>query len=359
MKIRQSSLFRFRVPFREPIQVKGRTYTHRTGCLVQLVSDDKIVGWGEISPLPGFSPETLNEAIAATFDFLAHQNRQALPGSVLDLIAWLPNELPPSTAFGLTTAVLSLMAQSRRFGYLHQVIGESETLSVPVNGLLTANDTLADIIQRLDFHGFDVLKIKVGAPDVDSDIRTIHSIRELAPNLKLRLDANRQWSLDEAVYFAKAIAGSPIEYIEEPVGDPFDLPKFYAETGCPIALDETLLMPHWEEIFPDSTELIRAFILKPTFLGHPATLLNLVNRAQNDGKLVIFTGAYECGVGTGAIAELAAVWGSKNSSMGLNTYRRLAQDVLKSRLILSGKFLELNELPWSVNMALLEQIDVP
>lgn len=359
MKIRHASLFRFRVAFRQPIQVKGRTYTHRTGCLVQLISDNKIVGWGEISPLPGFSPETLDDAISATFAFLAHQNRQALPNNVTELMYWLPNEMPPSAAFGLTTAVLSIMAQSQRLGYLHQVIGESEVLSVPVNGLLTANDTLSDIIQRLDFHGFDVLKIKVGAPDVESDIRTLQSIHDLAPNLKLRLDANRQWSLDEAIYFAKAIAGFPIEFIEEPVSDPHDLPKFYAETGCPVALDETLLLPHWEEIFPESMDLIRAFILKPTFLGHPATVLNLVHRAQNDGKMVIFTGAYECGIGTGAIAELAAVWGSKNTSMGLNTYRRLAQDILNSRLILSGKFLELNELPWSVNTALLEQIDAP
>jgi len=44
--------------------------------------------------------------------------------------------------------------------------------------------------------------------------------------------------------------------------------------------------------------------------------------------------------------------------MGLNTYRRLAQDVLTSRLIYSGKFLDFHELPWPVNQRILEQIRI-
>ncbi|MCF7797064.1 MAG: o-succinylbenzoate synthase [Lentisphaeria bacterium] len=358
MKIKHFDLFRYRLQFRQPIQLKQRTHTHRTGCLVKITTDSDFTGWGELAPLPGFSLETLEEATAAAHNFLTTYHRSALPGNFQELRNRLPMDLPASTAFGLATALMSIIAQAKHHYYLHQVFGECEFMSVQVNGLLPQNEKLTDVIERFNFHGFDVLKLKVGSPDVESDVELVKSIHSLAPGLKLRLDANRQWSLDDALFFANAIQGITVDYIEEPVNDPVEIAAFYSQSGMAIALDETLLQPAWQDLLPSISDAVSAFILKPTFLGHPDIILQLSEQAQAGGQQVIFTGAFESGIGTCAIAEMAGIWGTKNTAMGLNTHRRLAQDVLTSRLIYSGKFLEFHELPWPVNQQLLEPVQI-
>ncbi|MCF7802436.1 MAG: o-succinylbenzoate synthase, partial [Candidatus Marinimicrobia bacterium] len=265
MKIKHFELYRYRLQFRQPIELKQRTHTHRTGCLVKIATDTDLTGWGELAPLPGFSRESLEEATTAVHDFLSNHSRTALPHSFKELLSWLPMDLPPSAAFGLATALMSIMAQSEHHYYLHQVFGECEFMSVQVNGLLSQNEKLADIIERFNFHGIDVLKLKVGSPDVESDVELVKSIHELAPGLKLRLDVNGQWSLQEAVFFANAIRGIAVDYIEEPVTDPADITAFHSQTGMAVALDETLLRPAWQDLLPSVADMVSAFILKPTF----------------------------------------------------------------------------------------------
>ncbi len=358
MKLKHFQLYRYRLPFQRALQLKTRTHTHRTGCVVELYSDDGLAGWGEIAPLPGFSLESLNDAIQQADHFLSRQRRVTLPPKVDALFEWIPADLFPAVAFGISGAILNIMAQAAGLGHLHQLFRERESLSVPVNGLLTANEKLSDVIDRLNFHGFEVLKIKVGAPDVDSDIQLIQAIHKIDPDLKMRLDANRQWDLNEAIYFGNALKALNLEYIEEPVNDPADIPVFIEKTGLPVALDETLLQAGWQKRFPEAKALAAAYIIKPTFIGHLKMIRSLVAEARDTGKIVIFTGAFESGIGTGTIAELGSIWGSDSVSMGLNTYRRLGKDVLTRRLVQAGHYLELPELPWSLNRDMLELINV-
>ena len=53
------ALYRYQLPFTQPLTFHGKVEVAREGLLVRV---DK--GWGEISPLPGFSKETLAEAQA-------------------------------------------------------------------------------------------------------------------------------------------------------------------------------------------------------------------------------------------------------------------------------------------------------
>jgi O-succinylbenzoate synthase len=120
--------------------------------------------------------------------------------------------------------------------------------------------------------------------------------------------------------FACSTAGLGIEYIEEPLADPRDLETLFAQTGVAYALDETLtetgFMP---EMYPNAA----ALVVKPTCVGGERRIGTLAEL----GKPMVFSAAYESGIGIYQIARLALRF-APTTPIGLDTYRWLSADVL-------------------------------
>lgn len=66
----QLALYRYSLPFRQPLMFKGQRLAHREGLLVSINGQ-----WGEIAPLPGFSNESLAEAEAESLACLTAMSR--------------------------------------------------------------------------------------------------------------------------------------------------------------------------------------------------------------------------------------------------------------------------------------------
>ncbi|GAO42787.1 enolase C-terminal domain-like protein [Flavihumibacter petaseus] len=65
--------------------------------------------------------------------------------------------------------------------------------------------------------GFRALKLKVGSPDEDRDVRRAMLVREAAGNtIKVMLDANQQWSLPQAIRMCNRLRDMNPYWIEEP-----------------------------------------------------------------------------------------------------------------------------------------------
>ncbi len=65
--------------------------------------------------------------------------------------------------------------------------------------------------------GFTAMKLKVGSPDPERDIRRSHIVREVAgDNIKVMLDANQQWTLPQALKICKELQSMNPYWIEEP-----------------------------------------------------------------------------------------------------------------------------------------------
>lgn len=65
--------------------------------------------------------------------------------------------------------------------------------------------------------GFDAMKLKVGSPDMDRDIRRARLVREAAgPQARVMVDANQQWTVPQAVAFGARTADLDLFWIEEP-----------------------------------------------------------------------------------------------------------------------------------------------
>jgi O-succinylbenzoate synthase len=214
--------------------------------------------------------------------------------------------------------------------------------TISINALVPADETdAAAEARRLAARGFRAVKVKVGGGDLETDVRRVRAVAgALGPAVRLRLDANRAWTPAEAVSFFEALGGVPIEYIEEPLADPEALPSFAAETGRPVALDETT-REHGPAVL-EALAPVAAVVLKPTLLGGLAATREWARAAREHDAMPVVSAAYESGVGLRLLAAQAAAL--SDAPAGLSTYARLADDVLSPRLPLDGPSAPLDRL---------------
>jgi L-fuconate dehydratase len=72
-------------------------------------------------------------------------------------------------------------------------------------------------VKRAVADGFTALKLKVGSPDAERDIRRAHLVRDAAGDeVKVMLDANQQWNVPQAIVVCKKLQAIKPYWIEEP-----------------------------------------------------------------------------------------------------------------------------------------------
>lgn len=314
------SIYQYDLPLLEKAPLKKRR-----GLLIEITDDRGISGWGEVSPLPGFSRETLSDSLR---QLLALKSGKELPS------------MYPSVRFGMEMAMLNLTGKQREVP-MRCILAEDPCDVLPVNGLLSANQ--ADVFTRareLLKKGVEVLKIKVGQQSIDEDIRVVERISQFIEEpCRLRLDANGSWDLPSALAFGHLCHGLPIEYIEEPVRGLDELREFALSTELPIALDETL----WLNPRLSLSEVpgLKAIIVKPTFFGGIAAVKQLLGDAWKMGLTTVISSCFESSLGVLALANFACSLPSNETPAGLSTFVYFADDVLTCPLSLEDGKLHL------------------
>src|SRR5690606_36090539 len=111
-----------------------------------------------------------------------------------------------------------------------------------LNALLTGNEAqIRSDAARARDEGYLAAKLKVGRTGIEDDLARAGAAAEsLGKTVALRFDANRAWTLEDALRFAEGLRAAVPYYIEEPLQDANDLPDFVARSDLPVALDESL-----------------------------------------------------------------------------------------------------------------------
>jgi len=80
-----------------------------------------------------------------------------------------------------------------------------------------SDDKIREYCKKAMDEGFSAVKLKVGSPDAQRDIRRAGIIREIVgSDIKVMLDANQQWTLPEALDVCKSLKEINPYWIEEP-----------------------------------------------------------------------------------------------------------------------------------------------
>ena len=363
LRVTRFEVFRYAVPLRAPLMLKGASLATRDGVLLRLEDAQGAVGWGEAAPLPGFSRETPDEAGKDLLALKSALLDQEIAGHPLDPDGALARRLDarapaPSARFAVELAAGTLYAAARQTT-LPPILSATPRATVTLNGLLMGTpDALPGAARRLRADGYRAAKLKVGRQRVADEVSLVHAVADaLGPDIRLRLDANRAWAFDDAARFAEGIRGVAIDYIEEPLADPRQMPSFAARfPALPVALDESVVGLSPEGLTAHA--YARALVLKPTFLGGLVPTRRLARQAEALGMTSVLSAAFETGLGLRGLIGLAA--SLADIPAGLDTYRRLADDLLDPPLVWQGGAIDVAALfgtPRTVKHALLHPFD--
>jgi len=103
-----------------------------------------------------------------------------------------------------------------------------------------------DLLKQTDDNlskGFRAIKMKVGRPDLASDVARVKAMRKhLGDGFPLMADANMKWTIEEAIRAARALQPFDLTWLEEPTipDDVAGHARILAAGGVPIAAGENL-----------------------------------------------------------------------------------------------------------------------
>jgi L-Ala-D/L-Glu epimerase len=209
------SLLRLSIPFRDPFVTSAGVATARELVVLRLAGSDGTVGWGEAAPFEPYDGVPLERAVAA------------LSGGA--------GRRPPQARAAEEIARLDL--EARQEG---RPLAEPAKDALPVNLTLPAGPPEEVAARARDGirAGYACFKLKVGLPD---DADRVAAVREaVGPWPALRVDANRAWSVEDAVACIRSIEDHDLEFVEQPCRSLEDLRQVRGRVSTPIAADESV-----------------------------------------------------------------------------------------------------------------------
>lgn len=149
--------------------------------------------------------------------------------------------------------------------------------------------------------GYGVLKVKLGTEDDEAIVRTV---RNVAPAVSLRVDANAAWGVKEAVYKLGMLEAYGIELLEQPVVavDREGLGRVTRTARIPVIADESFV----------ETSDLRGLIadgvnVKLAKIGGPVVAAAAMRTARSLGYLVMLGCMVETSLGITAVAQVASL----------------------------------------------------
>lgn len=285
-----------------------RGWAERESVLVQLSDPNGPRGVGEASPLPGYSPESLDAVEAALGALDPARVAEALEGSparaaLAAVAALLPRHLP-SARMALETAALDLLGQ-RQGVAAPELLGAEPGARRPAAQLVgpASLPELLPASERAVRVGYRHLKLKLGAPgQLEAELNGVEAVRARhGDGVALRLDANGALDSAELERAWLRLASLGIELFEEPGALPLSL-----RGVLPLALDESLQgLDPASALTLLSERQARYAVLKPMALGGLSHCWSLAERARAVGITPLFSHCFDGPFAWRAAAALA------------------------------------------------------
>lgn len=221
--------------------------------LVKVTASDGSFGWGEATPTPAWTYETL-ESITSTID------RYLAPVTV-GRSAWDLDGLSRAfdRAINRGFTIGAPLAKSAIDVAIHDLVGRA--LGIPLTALWGScraqEFTLAWIVsgegprgaveavkEGLDL-GYEAFKVKIGLHGEREDAEMVAAVRGAAGDRVLWVDANQGYTVDVAIRQARHMRDLDVAAFEQPLpaNDIAGLRRLRDVSPVPIALDESVRHP--------------------------------------------------------------------------------------------------------------------
>ena len=332
MKIIDLKYQQYSFPFTKPLKNSSQIFYSKE--VIILTATDNLGNkfLGEIAPLQWFSQESIEDC-KVQLDEIIDEN------IFLDSIETLKKtvhqmDVFPSLLFGLEKVLFQMELKNKIVEIKNSVIKNNCLI-----GIEEPNSVIKRIHSYYEY-GFDTIKIKVGI-SFDEEYLLLQKIfNEFGDKLKIRLDVNGNWSLEQALEYSKNLEAFNIQYLEEPVKSIDDIFNLAEKINLKIAPDESISNSKDAIRFIESG-MFEFIVLKPSIRLGINESIKIIEKANENNVKVIITSAYETALGKSMLLYLASLT-NHNCAHGLNT-ETLGQDIIKSDIDFSKPNIVLNE----------------
>jgi len=240
MRLRRLTLREVHLKLLSPFQTSFGTSDLRRILLLE-VEADGATGWGESTAgeNPFYSYETVETAWLILRDYLwpVVRNTEIAAADVWDTLAGVRGHNMAKAA--LETAIWDAEAKQKNVSLAKLLGGTRE--EIPCGVSIGIQPTIAGLIAKVEealAAGYQRIKIKIKP---GSDIEPVRALREKFPRVRLMVDANSAYSLNDAPLL-KQLDAFHLMMIEQPLGwdDIYSHAKLQRQIETPICLDECI-----------------------------------------------------------------------------------------------------------------------
>ncbi len=303
-----------RLPYKRPFHWAQGVITAADVILVEIHTDDGLVGYGECVSGPsagavmaileeaskvllGRDPSRINQLVQQCYHtlFMARGNCSAPRFGALILA-------------GIDMALWDLFGKATGRP-VHALLGGAVRESITYFGF-PQGDTPEELARDAAFwaeQGCDVIYVKIGRGE-ETDLEIAARVREVIGNRRLRLDANEHWDVLTASRMIRKLSRFDVEFIEQPT--PSDsLSAMLRLKTCgtvPLAADQMVFTP--EDVFSVcATKAADLIVLGLHETGGIGRFVQAAAIAAAGGLNICLHGLYETGITTCASNQVGAV----------------------------------------------------
>jgi muconate cycloisomerase len=231
------------LPMKKPVFMAGVEIRQADNVLLRIEADNGMVGWGEAASAPSMTGETVESMMAAALylaSALIGREADDIDGALMVMRSRMYANHGAKAAIEMALHDLVGRATGKP---AHALIGGKRRQRIPLLGILSNGELDGDSRDaiRMKAEGYQAFKIKVGIdrPLIDAE-RTRRLCEALGRGLLISADANQGWSVEEAVQYVRAVAGSGLDFFEQPVlaDDIPGMAAVAAAAECAIGADE-------------------------------------------------------------------------------------------------------------------------
>lgn len=329
----------------KPYSIAGYTFSEVENVFLEVELENGIVGIGAASP----AEEVVGETCTQTLLNLQTDFFQNLIGRDIrhfkQLIYETNQEFPnlPGTQAALDIALHDTFGQFLGIPIVEFYGQKFKSLPTSVTiGIMSVAETLeeAEAYHKL---GFKVLKVKTGE-NWQEDAERILKLKERFDNrLKIRVDANQGYDLEELQQFLKSIQHIDLEVLEQPllVGKEQELLKLNVKTRKLLVADESLKNARYALRFSQEPQPFGIFNIKLMKCGGILNAFEVATIAQN-ANIELFWGCNDESIVSITAALHAAFACPTTKYLDLDGSFDLVEDVVSGGFVLEEGYLKLN-----------------
>jgi len=236
-------IYRFDIPLKDVFTIATMSLSTAHNLLVEVRTNQGLVGWGEASSFRSIVGETQSINIAAAQELmplLIGRNPLAVRPLMEQLEAWLPHNTTLKSAFDM--ALFDIAAQASGLPLYAYLGGEKREMETDFTLGIGDPAQAGDKALAIQAMGFRIIKVKLGLNDQDDHKRLADIRRAVGPLTVLRIDANQGWDSIAATRNLKIFEELGIEFCEQPcrARDLQGMRYVHQHTAIPVMADESV-----------------------------------------------------------------------------------------------------------------------